>query len=113
MFNYLYILIIGLTFNSCSWNSIPDNSDVKNIARLAILNNVLDVKGSNFHHNEEIVKINDSLYIYTETITTNNQYGAYIANNVRLELKWNGNNPSNNTSWTYSKLQFTPRNNPF
>lgn len=102
----LLLSLIGLM--SCS-NSTPDDGNVKDAARAAILHNLKDLNSAKFHHNEIVSDLGNNIYTYTETVNATNSFGGSIANNAIVKLKWNGGDPSEVSSYQLIDLQFNPR----
>lgn len=103
---FYYLSFIALI--SCG-NSTPDESDVKDVARIVILRNVKNMKSTEFYHNEIITTYQDSLFDYKETISATNSFGGAIDQVVTTRLKWNGGDPSEITNWSLVDIQFADR----
>ena len=97
-------MLLFLSLFSCG-NSTPNDSDVKESARAAILNSVKNPSNVEFHHNEIIKKIDDNTFEYSETINATNSYGGLIAKNLIVKIKWIGDDPSEVENWIIIDIQ--------
>ena len=104
----LFLTFSFLTLISCG-NSTPDNSDVKDVARVVIMSNLKDPTTTKFHHNENVKDLGDSTFVYTETINATNSFGGSIAQNATITIKWAGGEPSEITNWRIVDTQFEER----
>lgn len=104
----ILLIAISLLLFGCT-NSKPSDSDVKEAARAAILNNLKDMGSAKFHHNENIQDLGNQVYRYQETVNANNSFGGSIGQNVVVTLKWTGQDPSEVTSYILQDLQFNER----
>ena len=104
----LILLLSFLAFMSCG-NSTPDNSDVKDAARAAILHSLKNPTDAKFHHNEVVKDLGDGQFQYTETVNATNSFGGNIAQNVMAKIKWNGGDPSEISNWSIIDMQFVDR----
>ena len=102
------LLLIFLAFISCG-SSVPDESDAKEAARSAILQNLKNPNGANFHHNEIVKDLGDGTFEYTETVDATNSFGGVIAQNVTVQVKWLKDDPSEVTNWSIIDIQFVER----
>ena len=109
MRNLILIPVIIFFLLSCDGNSAPESNDAKEAARAAIIHNLKDPKSVKFHHDEVIKKIDDSSFLYTETVNASNSYGGSIAQIVTIEVNYRGGDPSTVENWSYTNLQFKPR----
>jgi len=101
------LLLSFLAFMGCG-NSTPDESNVKEAARAAIIQNLKN-PDAKFHHNEVVTKISDSSYQYVETINATNGFGASIKQDVTVKVKWLKGDPSEVTNWSILDIQFFDR----
>ena len=102
------LLIILLALLSCS-NSLPDESDAKEAARAAILQNLKSPLDAKFHHNETINKISNNTFEYKETINAKNSFGGSIKQTAIVKVKWLKDDPSEVTNWTVLNIEFINR----
>jgi hypothetical protein len=104
----VFLLFSLLAIISCG-NSTPDESDAKEVARSAILQNLKNPVDMTFHQNEEVIDLGDNTFEYKETINATNSYGGSIAQNAIVKLKWLKDDPSDITNWSILDIQFTER----
>lgn len=104
----IIVLLFCLTLFACS-HSTPNDSDVKEAARAAILHSMKDPTSTKFHHNEQISDLGNGMYNYIETVNGTNSFGGSIANNVVVKLKWNGQDPSEISNWILVEIQMNER----
>ena len=100
------IMAMGLT--SCG-SSTPDESDAKEAARSAILQNLKNPIDAKFHHNEIVKALGDNTFEYTETVNATNGFGGSIAQNATVKVKWLKDDPSEVSNWTIIDIQFVDR----
>lgn len=100
--------IVGIIMISCG-NSTPDESDVKDVARAAILHSLKNPTDAKLHHNEVVKDLGNNQYQYVETVNATNAFGGSIAQNVMVKVKWNGKDPSELENWILLDIQFTDR----
>ena len=93
---------------NCS-SKTADEANVKEAARAAIIHNLKSPSSVKFHHNEYVKQIDDSTFIYTETIEATNTYGGLIAQNAYTTVKWKGGDASDVDNWNVLDLQFKER----
>lgn len=104
----LILLLSLLALFGCG-SSTPDESTAKEAARAAIIHNLKSPSSANFHHNEVVKKIDDSTFVYSETVEATNSFGGVIAQNAHTTVKWMGGDPSEETNWSLLDIQFTER----
>lgn len=104
----VFLLFSLMAIISCG-SSTPDESDAKEAARSAILQNLKNPIDMTFHQNEEIKDLGDNTFEYKETINATNSYGGSIAQNAIVKVKWLKGDPSDVTNWTILDIQFTER----
>jgi hypothetical protein len=97
-----------LALFSCS-SSSPSDSDVKEAARAAILQNLKSPTQTSFHHNEVIEKLEENTFQYKETINATNSFGGSIKQDATVKIKWLNKNPSVITNWSVIDIQFMDR----
>ena len=107
MKNFL-LLCTSTLLISCG-NSTPDDSDVKDASRAAIIHDLKDPTSAKFHHNEIVSKLDDSLYSYSETVNAANSFGGSRAQNVIVKVKWAGGDPSEIQNWRLINIQYLER----
>lgn len=101
------LLLSFLAFLGCG-NSTPDESDVKEAARAAIIQNLKN-PSAEFHHNEIIKDLGDGTFEYVEAVNATNSFGGIIAQNVTAKIKWLGGDPSEVQNWSVLNIQFVER----
>lgn len=104
----LLFLLGFATVISCG-SSTPDDSDIKQAARAAILSNVKDPTSTTFHQNEVVKNLGENVYSYSETINATNGFGGSIAQNIFVKIKWTGTDPSEVSSYQLVDLQYSDR----
>lgn len=104
----VFLLLSFLAFISCG-NSTPDESDAKEAARAAIIQNLKNPSGVTFHHNEIIKDLGDGAFEYVETVNATNSFGGVLAQNVTTKIKWLGGDPSEVQNWSVLDIQFVER----
>ena len=102
------MLIAFLSFIGCG-NSTPDESDAKEAARAAVLQNLKSPSGAKFHQNETVKDLGDNTFEYVETVEATNSFGGTIAQNATAKIKWNGGDPSEVQNWSVIDVQFVDR----
>lgn len=103
------LLLFGLlAFFGCG-NSEPDESDAKDAARAAILQNLKNPSDTKFHHNEVIKTLGDSTFEYKETINATNSFGGSIKQDAVVRVKFLQGDPDVETNWTILDIQFLER----
>lgn len=103
------ILLLGfLAFISCG-HSTPDESDAKEAARSAILQNLKNPIDMTFHQNDVVKYLGDSIYEYKETINATNGFGGSIRQDVTVKVKWLKDDPSEVSNWSIVDIQFLER----
>jgi hypothetical protein len=103
-----FLLFSLLALFSCG-SSTPDESDAKEAARAAILERLKNPLDARFHQNETIKDLGKGAYLYTETVNSTNSFGGSISQNVTLEVKWLGEDPSNVENWVVMNIDVTER----
>lgn len=101
------LLLSFLALMSCG-NSTPDESDVKDAARAAIIQNLKN-PSAEFHHNEVVKDLGNGTFEYAEAVNATNSFGGVIAQNVTAKIKWLGGDPSEVSNWTIVDIQFVNR----
>lgn len=104
----VFLFISFLAIIGCG-SSTPDESDAKDAAVSAILQNLKNPVDVTFHQNEEIKDLGDNTFEYKETINATNDFGGSIAQNAIVKVKWLKGDPSEVTNWTILDIQFTER----
>lgn len=89
--------------------TLPEDGDVKNIARSVIIKEMKDPTSVQFFHNEIITKKGDSIYTYRESLKSASGIGLLIAQDAIVTLKWNGQKPSEFENWKILNLSFERR----
>jgi len=103
------LLLFGLlAFFGCG-NSEPDESDAKEAARAAILQNLKSPSDTKFHHNETVKILGDSTFEYRETINATNSFGGSIKQDAVVKVKFLQDDPSEVTNWSILDIQFLER----
>lgn len=103
-----FLLFSLLALFACG-SSTPDESDAKEAARAAIIQNLKSPSDANFHHNEVVKDLGNSTFEYKETVNATNSFGGSIKQDVTVKVKWLGGDPSEVTSWSILDIQFTDR----
>lgn len=99
-------LFIGLlNFTSCA-DSAPDETDAKEAARSAVLQNLKNPVDMTFHQNETIKNLGDNTFEYKETINATNSFGGSIKQDVTVQVKWLKDDPSEVSNWSIIDIQF-------
>lgn len=101
------LLLSFLALMSCG-NSTPDESDAKDAARAAIIQNLKN-PSAEFHHNEVIKDLGNGTFEYAEAVNATNSFGGVIAQNVTAKIKWLGGDPSEVQNWSIVDIQFVNR----
>lgn len=97
-----------LAIISCS-HSKPNESDAKEAARSAILQNLKNPIDMKFHHNEVVKDLGNNTFEYKETINATNSFGGSIKQNVTVQVKWIKDDPSEVSNWSIVDVQFVDR----
>lgn len=101
------ILLIIITIFGC--NSTPNDSNVKDAARAAIIHKLKDPNTAKFHHNEVINDLGNDTFTYTETVNAKNSFGGSVAHIVNVKIKWAGGSPSDIENWRLLDIRFNER----
>ncbi len=104
----LLLSLIFLALIGCG-NSTPDESDAKEAARAAILQNLKNPIDITFHQNEVVTEFADNIFEYKETINATNSFGGSIKQDVTVQVKWLKDDPSEVSNWTVVDIQFADR----
>ncbi len=102
------LLLSFLAFISCG-NSTPNESDAKEVARAAVLQNIKNPVGMTFHQNDVVTEFADNVFEYKETINATNSFGGSIKQDVTVQVKWIKDDPSEVSNWTVVDIQFADR----
>ena len=104
----VFLLFSLLALFSCG-SSNPDESDAKEAARAAVIQNLKSPADAKFHQNDVVKELGDNTYEYKETVNATNSFGGSIKQDVMVKVKWLGGDPSEVTSWTVLDIQFMDR----
>lgn len=104
----VFLLFSLLALFSCG-SSTPDESDAKEAARAAILQNLKNPSDAKFHHNETVKILGDSTFEYRETINATNSFGGSIKQDAVVKVKFLQDDPSEVTNWSILDVQFLER----
>lgn len=105
---FTLLLLCSLTLSSCG-HSTPDESDAKEAARSAVLQNLNNPIDMTFHQNDVVKDLGDSTYEYKETINAKNGFGGSIKQDVTVQVKWLKDDPTEVTNWTIVDIKFVNR----
>ena len=103
-----FLLLSFLAFISCG-NSTPDESNAKEAARAAVLQNLKNPIDMTFHQNDVVKDLGDNTFEYKETINATNSFGGSIKQDVTVQVKWLKDDPSEVSNWTVVDIQFADR----
>lgn len=104
----VFLLFSLLALFGCG-SSTPDESDAKEAARAAVIQNLKSPADAKFHQNDVVKELGDNTYEYKETVNATNSFGGSIKQDVTAKVKWIGGDPSEVTSWTILDIQFMDR----
>lgn len=102
------LLLSFLAFISCG-HSNPDESDAKEAARSAVLQNLKNPIDMTFHQNDVVKDLGDNIFEYKETINATNSFGGSIKQEVTVQVKWLKDDPSEVSNWSVINIQFADR----
>lgn len=102
------LLLSFLVLISCG-SSTPDESDAKQAARAAVLQNVKNPIDMKFHQNDVVKDLGDNTFEYKETINATNDFGGSIKQDVTVQVKWLKDDPSEPSNWSVIDIQFANR----
>lgn len=103
------LLLLSILFLIRCGNSTPDESDVKDASRAAILQALKNPTDAEFHHNESVKDLGDGTFEYAESVNATNSFGGKLAQNATVKVKWNGGDPSEVQNWSILDVQFAER----
>lgn len=101
----IFLLLTLFALISCG-HSAPDESDAKEAARAAVLQNLKNPVDMKFHQNDVVKDLGDNTFEYKETINASNSFGGSIKQNVVIKVKWLKDDPSEASNWTVLDLRF-------
>lgn len=104
----LILLLSFLAIISCG-DSTPNESDAKEAARSAVLQNVKNPTDLTFHQNDVVKDLGANTFEYKETINATNSFGGSIKQDVTVQVKWLKDDPSEASNWTVVDIQFADR----
>lgn len=104
----LILLLSFLAIVSCG-NSTPDESDAKEAARSAVLQNLKNPIDMTFHQNDVVKDLGENTFEYKETINASNSFGGSLKQDVTVIVKWLSDDPSEVSNWSIVDIKFVNR----
>jgi len=102
----IFLLLFSLTVLLSCGSSTPNESNAKEAARAAILQNLKNPINAKFHHNEIITALGDNTFEYKETINATNSFGGSIKQNAVVKVKWLKGDASEVSNWSILNIKF-------
>lgn len=100
------ILLFSLLIVFNCGSSEPNESNAKQAARAAILQNLKQPQDVTFHHNETVLDLGHHTFEYQETINATNSFGGSIKQNAVVKIKWLKDDPSEVSNWSLIDIRF-------
>lgn len=104
----IIIILTAFSLIGCG-SSTPDEATAKEAARAAIIHNLKDPSSAEFHQNEKVKDLGNNTFEYTESVNATNSFGGKIAQDVNVQVKWNGGDPSEVNNWSVVDIHFLER----
>lgn len=102
------ILLLSFIVISCG-HSTPNESDAKEAARAALIQQLKNPTGLTFFQNDKVMDIGGNTFVYNETISATNSFGGVITQNAIVKVKWLKDDPSEVSNWTVVDFQLNDR----
>lgn len=101
----LLLLFSLLVLFNCG-SSEPNESNAKEAARAAIIQNLKNPTDVKFHQNETIADLGYNTFEYKETLNATNSFGGSIKQTAVVKVKYLKGDASEVTNWTVVDIRF-------